>query len=839
MFSQRATSRDDDYDATIKFRKPARKELQASLKIPAFYAVKDAQDQQVVAVADIETRSLSNGHSPRASVQALDNDNDLIAQQRIDEWLSENDYEDELERRATWQKFVTHKIPTITFVDPRAFAAVVTGVPRPSSPSSPNSPLASAPVLPPLPVTPPINREPPRDKRRLASFPRLSSWITVLVLLALLLGGAFGIYVSLGNYKPPANSTSNALSLQVTPASIVFGGTISLRGSHFSPNGQVGLFRDGTIPLLDTAFKSIIRADANGSFQDTVTIDGNWTAGAHTIRAEDARLHKTAIFGIQVTGHGVPSLPSHLQLSANSVDLGSGDQTTNTTQSITLQNSGGGQISWQATATRPSWLLLSPQSGTIAGGQKMSITVAGERSNLTVGTYNAKVIFTWDSVPIALPVQMKVTRLEIGHEAVLQATPAVLSFSAADGGLSPSNQVVTISNPGRLPLNWSASSATTDGTNWLSASPQSGSVAQGAGQPVTISVNSSALLPGVYYGSITFNSQGSEAVQNSPQTIYVSVTIQPQCSIQVSPGALTFTAVYLQPAPSAKAIGIGTSQSCSAPLSWSVSASTNSGGSWLSINTTTGSTPSSPSVGINAAGIQPGTYTGQLLFSSPAGTQTVPVTLIMANPITPILSASAALLKVRGTSGQSTPTPQSIVLTNTGGGTLSWKASATTTSGGAWLSVAPPQGNLGPQKPVNLSISATILSGMIPGVYNGTITITGSDGAGHTAPGSPQSIAVTFTVQAPCTIAASVPSLTFQGVVGQPAPATQPVAISASGACATYSELDGDRRDDSRRRHVADKHPERFGGAGHAIQYCCRRGSDGSGRHHIYRQRDD
>ena len=748
--------------------------------MPASYAVKDRQDQQVSSAANVETRSLSNGHSPRASVQ--ERDNDLIAQQRIDEWLSENEYEDELERRATWQKIVTHKTPTITF-SPRAFAAVDTSDSRLSSSPSPNATLAPAPAFPPLPVTPPINHEPPRHKRRMVSIPRLSSWITVLVLLALLLGGAFGIFVSLGYYTPP-KSTSNTMSLRVSPSTISFGGTITLRGSHFSPNGQVGLFRDSTIPLLDTAFKTMIRADATGSFEDTVAITGNWTAGSHTIRAEDARLHKSASYGIQVTGHAMPSLPAHLQISPNSVDLGSGDQATNATQSITLQNGGGEQISWQATTTRPSWLLLSPQSGTLAGGQKMSVTVAGERSNLKVGMYNADVIFTWDSVPIMLPVQMKVTPLEKGHEAILQATPAVLSFSAVDGGLNPSAQVVTISNPGLRPLNWSASTTTTDGANWLSASPQSGSVATGAGQPVTISVNSSALLPGVYYGAITFNSQGSEAVQNSSQTIYVSVTIQPQCSIQVSPGAITFTAVYLQPAPGSKAIGIDTSQSCSAPLSWSVSASTNNGGSWLAVSTAGGTTPSSPSVSINVAGIQPGTYSGQLLFSSSAGTQTVPVTLVMGNPTTPIMSASAALLKVRGVSGQPTPTPQTIVLTNTGGGTLSWKASATTVSGGAWLSVNPFQGSLLQQQPTSLSISATTLSGMIPGVYNGTITITGSDGAGHTALGSPQSIAVTFTVQAPCTIAASVPSLTFQGVAGQPAPATQPVAISASGACA-------------------------------------------------------
>ena len=676
----------DDYDATIKFRKPARKEPQARYKIPAFYAAKNGQLQQVADVANVETRSPGNGHSPRVSVQTLDND--LIAQQRIDEWLSENEYEDELERRATWQRIVTHKTPTVTFAAPRAFA-VDPGVPRPTSTLTPDTPKTFAPVFPLLPMTPPINREPPWNKWRVASFPRLSSWITVLVLLALLLGGAFGIYVSLGNYNTPPKPSPNVMSLQVSPSTIAFGGTITLRGSHFSPNGQVGLSRDNNVPMVDTAFKTIIRTNASGSFEDTVNIAGNWTSGSHTIYAEDARLHKRASFDIQVTGPGA-SVPPHLQISTKSVDLGSGDQATDAAQTITLQNVGGGQINWQATTTQASWLLLSPQSGTLTGGLKMAVTVAGDRSNLNVGMHQADVIFTWDSVPIILPVQMKVTPLEKGHEALLQATPAALSFNAVDGGLSPSAQVVTISNPGVLPLNWSASSATTDGTNWLSASPQSGSVDKGASQPVTISVNSSALLPGVYYGSITFNNQSSASAQNSSQTIYVSVTIEPQCSIQVSPGALTFTAVYLQPAPVSKAIGIDTSQSCSAPLSWSVSASTNSGGSWLAVSTTGGSTPSSPSVGINVAGVQPGTYSGQLLFSSSAGTQTVPVTLVMANPTTPILSASAALLKVRGTGGQSTPTPQSIVLTNTGGGTLSWQASATTASGGAWLSVTPP-----------------------------------------------------------------------------------------------------------------------------------------------------
>jgi Viral BACON domain len=771
-----------DDDATITFKKPARGERKprpASLRIPTFYAVKEAahQGQLVEDAPDVEIRAAGDGNGLAPVLPVLAFDNDRIAQRRIDEWLSENDFGDDLDRRATWQKVVTYKTPTV--VPPPAFAATATDAP--ALPQSP-SPMSPVRAIRPLAAPPDKHGPPPgRDRRRLTSFPRLSSWVTMLIILALLLGGAFGIFVSLGKQPKPGASV---MSLTVTPASIAPGGTITLHGAHFSPNGQVGLLRDGTIPLLDTGGQSITRADASGSFQDTVNIDNSWTTGPHTIYAEDAHLHKTAWTSIEVSGPpSKTTLPPHLTLSAKSVDLGSGDQATNATQQITLSNAGGGQINWQATATQP-WLLLSPASGSFTSGQQ--VRLAGDRSNLQVGTYTASVIFTSSAGRSTLPVQMKVTPLEPGHEAVLQATPAVLSFSAIDGGFSPSAQVVTISNPGVRPLNWSGFSATYDGANWLSLSPSSGTVAKGDSQSIAVFVDSSLLLPGVYYGTITFSNQGSEAVMNSPQTIYISVTIAPQCSIQVSPGALTFTAVYLQPAPAAKAIGIGMNQSCATPLAWSAAASTSSGGSWLTISAARGSTPSSPAVGIKVAGVLPGTYNGQLLFSSTAGTQTVPVTLIMARPITPIMTTSVALLNENGITGtgQPPPTPQSVVLSNTGGGTLAWKASVTTATGGPWLSVTPISGSLPSQQATNLSVGAAVLPTMVPGVYNGTITLTGTDGAGHPAAGSPQTVAVTFTVQAPCAIAASVPALTFQGVIGQPTPATQAVTISASGACA-------------------------------------------------------
>ena len=233
-----------------------------------------------------------------------------------------------------------------------------------------------------------------------------------------------------------------------------------MRGSHFSPGARVGLTRDTSIPIIDTGGVSIIKADASGSFSDTVIIDGTWPAGSHMLHAEDARLHKIASFSIFVTGNSLSSRPPHLVLSTSDVNLGSGDQATDSSQTIAMSNAGGGQITWQTTVTAP-WLLLSPASGTFSVGQQIQERLAVDRSTLPVGPYTAEVIFTSSAGQVKLSVKMQVTQLQTGHEAVLQLTPAVLSFTGVDGSASPPAQIVTVSNPGVRPLNWSASSTTT------------------------------------------------------------------------------------------------------------------------------------------------------------------------------------------------------------------------------------------------------------------------------------------------------------------------------------------------------------------------------------------
>ncbi|HWZ17695.1 MAG TPA: hypothetical protein VNW73_02765, partial [Ktedonobacteraceae bacterium] len=193
--------------------------------------------------------------------------------------LSEQDViDDELQQRANWEKVVTHKTPRVT-------------------PMLMTPPAVSVVYKPAVGATPPalisVRKTPPKKPPRLSM--RFVSWISILVLIGLLLGGVFGLAVSLGRgILSQAPHVNHILALKVTPSNAVIGGIITLHGTAFSPNGRVGLTRDANITLTDSGGLNIIHADSLGSFSDTVIVAPSWGAGAHSIHAEDALLHKSA-----------------------------------------------------------------------------------------------------------------------------------------------------------------------------------------------------------------------------------------------------------------------------------------------------------------------------------------------------------------------------------------------------------------------------------------------------------------------------------------------------------------------------------------------------------------
>ena len=300
---------------------------------------------------------------------------------------------------------------------------------------------------------------------------------------------------------------------------------------------------------------------------------------------------------ISIIGGSGPLPPAHLHMSVTSLNLGSGDQATNTVQRITLSNTGAGQIVWQATASVP-WLMLSPTRGTVSLGVPIIVMVAVDRSNLTPDTYSADVLFSSNIGNSKLPITMQVLPLQAVHEAVLQLTPAVLAFTGVDGSSQPDPQVITVSNPGGGPLNWQAVSS----ASWLTLPIDRGTVMASDSDEIQTTINNSNLLPGTYYATIAFKGTGSAAILHAPQQVFVSVTITSGCGLQLSPGVLHFTSTYQQAVPTAKMMTITQTEGCSAPIHWSAQ----SNDTWLSISQKTGSTPLSPFISVDTTGMQPG-----------------------------------------------------------------------------------------------------------------------------------------------------------------------------------------------------------------------------------------
>lgn len=291
------------------------------------------------------------------------------------------------------------------------------------------------------------------------------------------------------------------------------------------------------------------------------------------------------------------------------------------------------------------------------------------------------------------------------------------------------------------------------------------------------------MLPGVYTGSITFASLGAVAAKDSPQTIFVSLVITPRCSIQISPGGLNFAGAYLQRSPAGQAISLGTSQGCSASLPWSTTVTTSSGGNWLSIGPTRGVTPANPKVTVNSTSLNPGSYSGSIILNWPAGTQTVPVTFIVGLATTPVIAATPATVALRGIVGQSVPLTRTITITNPGGGTLAWHASAATTIGSAWLALSQTSGTIAPHSSSLTTVIGTVLGTLTAGTYTGTVTIAAIDSATKVAVGTPMVIPITLTVQPVCILQPpSSPAMTFSAEAGLN-PAPQTFTVGVVGAC--------------------------------------------------------
>ena len=352
----------------------------------------------------------------------------------------------------------------------------------------------------------------------------------------------------------------------------------------------------------------------------------------------------------------------------------------------------------------------------------------------------------------------------IAQTPTISVNPTSLSFSAVAGGGGPLSQTISVSNSGGGTLNWSASvtSGSLDLVGTTSAA-NSGNfqVFLGSGTPT---------VAGTYSANIRITAAGAS---NTPKDIPVTITLSPAPTptISVNPTSLSFSAVAGGGGPLSQTITV--SNSGGGTLTWSASVTS---GSFDLVGTTSGTNSGSfqvfPGSGTPTVA---GTYSGNIRITASGASNTpkdIPVSITLSPAPTPTISVNPTSLSFSGgPAGGGNPISQTISVSNSGGGTLTWSASVTS---GAFISLVGATSGTNSGS-FQVFVDSSALSG---GTFTGNIRIAAT-GASNT----PKDIPVSFTVApaATPTISVNPTSLSFSAVAGGGGPLSQTITVSNSG----------------------------------------------------------
>ena len=263
-------------------------------------------------------------------------------------------------------------------------------------------------------------------------------------------------------------------------------------------------------------------------------------------------------------------------------------------------------------------------------------------------------------------------------------------------------------------------------------------------QPCTKSSGSASLLATL--GTVTSFNIGTPSA-----TQYYFITAYDFSNNESSPSNLaTFTPAGAPPPVALPALGASpTSLSFAAtqgatPATQTLSISNTGGGTlswtasdnatWLSLSSASGTGNGAVTLTATTGTLAAGSYSGTVtLNAAGASPITVPVTLTVATaPVPPAIGASPTHLSFVATQGGASPSAQTLNISNTGGGTLSWTAS----DNAAWLSLSSASGN--GNGALTLSATAGTLT---VGSHSTAVTLNAAGASSVTVP-------VTFTITA-------------------------------------------------------------------------------------------
>ena len=402
----------------------------------------------------------------------------------------------------------------------------------------------------------------------------------------------------------------------------------------------------------------------------------------------------------------------------------------------------------------PPGLSLSP-SGVFSG----ALTTAGQFDFVfTISISFGAEGVTIENVSHANPAVLIVTPTTGPPASINRAS---MNFSLTQNGAAVT-QSATVSNYGSSPLEFTASASTTSGGNWLALSSSSGSIPSAGLSSLSVTADPSQLAPGTYSGTVTVSITGGQTFVIS----VVAVVTGTQPIMELTQSGLTFNAVVGGSATGPQSITV--LNSGAGTVNFSASASTISGGSWLNVSPSSGSSSASSSgsvtVSVNPAGLQPGTYYGKISFSSTNATNSPQIASVVLNVVSPANSPGASVaptgLIFVADQGGTNPAAQTVSITNPSPNALAFAVTAFSNNAATWLAATPSTGSVSATQPATLSVQPT-LQGLQPGVYLGSLTVTIVPAMATGAAGAVQSfqIEVLLIVLPSGTISADKPAL--------------------------------------------------------------------------------
>jgi uncharacterized protein (TIGR03437 family) len=220
---------------------------------------------------------------------------------------------------------------------------------------------------------------------------------------------------------------------------------------------------------------------------------------------------------------------------------------------------------------------------------------------------------------------------------------------------------------------------------------------------LTVAVNPIGLSPGTYTGHIILTPEGPNLAVT---TIPLSLTVGTAALLAVDFQSLTFSG----PDNDWQSLTVASNGN---PVAFTMAASDSSGPHWLSVTPSAATTPAQLTITANSTNLGEGVYNGQIVITGSNNAVTVPVQLTVSASY--IYNISPASVTFSVPAGSAPPPPQTVIVA--GAGSVA-AFSASTSSGGPWLSVSPaPSGQLA-------AVIAANPAGLKAGTYSGTVTLT-------------------------------------------------------------------------------------------------------------------